>query len=278
MVRTLTGGNGAAVLAVTLAVSVAVVPAAFLATSVNVVDVVALTVIVVEPLRLRAVPLMVADAALVVCQVTSAVVALCLVAVMVAVGAAAGTVAVSVAVVPAAFLATSVNVVDVVALTVIVVEPLRLRAVPLMVADAALVVCQVTSAVVGLCLVAVMVAVGAAAATVAVSVAVVPAAFLATSVNVVDVVALTVLVAEPFKATAAPLRVADVALVVCQVTSAVVGLCLVAVMVAVGAAAGTVAVSVAVVPAAFLATSVNVVDVVALTVLVAEPLRLRRRH
>ena len=47
--------------------------------------------------------------------------------------------------------------------------------------------------------------------TVAVSVAVVPAAFLATSVNVVDVVALTVLVAEPLKATAAPLRVADVA-------------------------------------------------------------------
>ena len=128
----------------------------------NVVDVVALTVIVDEPFRARAVPLIVADMALVVCQVTRAVVALCLVAVMLAVGAvvAGATVAVSVAVAPAAFLATSVNVVDVVELTDIVVEPLRATAVPLMVADMALVVCQVTSAVVALCLVAVMLAVG----------------------------------------------------------------------------------------------------------------------
>jgi hypothetical protein len=137
LVRTLTGGSGAAVLTDTVAVSFAVVPAAFLATSVNVVDVVALTVIVAEPFRLRAVPLIVADVALVVVQVTSAVVALCLVAVMLAVGAIAGTVAVSVAVVPAAFRATSLNVVDVVALTVIVAEPFRLRAVPLIVADVA---------------------------------------------------------------------------------------------------------------------------------------------
>ena len=85
--RTLTGGSGAVVPADTVAVSVAVAPAAFLATSVNVVDVVALTDIVVEPSRLRAVPLMVADMALVVCQVTRAVVAVSLVAVMVAVGA-----------------------------------------------------------------------------------------------------------------------------------------------------------------------------------------------
>jgi hypothetical protein len=220
----------------TVAVSVVVVPAAFLATSVNVVDVVALTVLVAEPFKATAAPLRVADVAPVVCQVTRAVVALCLVAVTLAVGATAGTVAVSVAVVPAAFLATRVNVVDVVALTVIVVEPFRLRAVPLMVAEVALVVCQVTSAVVALCLVAVILAVGAVvpAATVAVSVAVVPAAFLATSVNVVDVVELTDIVVEPFRATAVPLMVADVARVVCQVTSAVVALCLVAVMLAVG--------------------------------------------
>jgi hypothetical protein len=59
-----------------------------------------------------------------------------------------------------------------------------------------------------------------ATVTVALSVAVAPAEFLATIVNVV--VALTGTVVEPSTGTAVPLRVAEVALLVCQLTTALV--------------------------------------------------------
>jgi hypothetical protein len=66
------------------------------------------------------------------------------------------------------------------------------------------------------------------------SVAVAPLELLATIVNVVC--PLTAMVVEPSTATEAPLRVADVALLVCQVTTARFVPCIVASMLAVGAA------------------------------------------
>ena len=91
----------------------------------------------------------------------------------------------------------------------------------MMVADTALVVCHVTRARVDVSSDAWIAAVGAGGpiVTVALAVAVAPLAFRATRVNVV--VAVTAIVVEPLTGTAVPLSVADTALVVCQVTTAV---------------------------------------------------------
>ena len=149
------------------------------------------------------------------------------------------TVALCVAVAPLALVATRVKVV--VAEIGTVVDPLSGTVLPLIRALAALVVDQVTSAVVGFCKLAVICAVGAAAGgvtvTVALWVAVAPLALRATSVNVV--VADTGIVVDPLRPTGAPLMVAVVALVVDQVIKAVVGFCRVAVICAVGGAGST---------------------------------------
>jgi len=152
---------------VTVAVALceAVAPLEFVATSAKVV--VAERVTDVDPLSATAAPLIAALAALVVCHVTRAVVAFCMVAVIAAVGAGAGagvTVAVALceAVAPLAPVATSANVV--VAERVTDVDPLSATAAPLIAALTALVVCHVTRAVVAFCMVAVICAVGAAVA------------------------------------------------------------------------------------------------------------------
>ena len=67
---------------------------------------------------------------------------------------------------------------------------------------------------------------GGVSVTVALAWAVAPLALLATIANVV--VAVTVCVCEPLAPTATPLIVTDVALVVCQLTSAVLADCSVA--------------------------------------------------
>ena len=108
----------------------------------------------------------------------------------------------------------------------------------MIVADVALAVCHVTSAVVLFWSVAVICAVGAGAVvgvTVALAVAVRLSAARATNVKVVCPVTATDV--EPLRPTAVPLIVADVALAVCHVTSAVVLFWSVAVICAVGAGA-----------------------------------------
>jgi len=225
---------------VAVALCVAVAPLAPVATSVNVV--VAERVTSVDPLSATAAPLSAALTAFVVCHVTRAVVAFCMVAVIAAVGAGVGagvTVAVALreAVAPLELVATSVNVVVVAIVTGM--DPLSATAEPFNVALTAFVVCHVTRAVVAFCMVAVIVAVGAgvgAGVTVAVALreAVAPLELVATSVNVVVVA--TVTDVDPLSATAVPLIVALTALVVCHDTSAVVAFCMVAVICAVGAA------------------------------------------
>jgi hypothetical protein len=144
------------------------------------------------------------------------------------------TVALAVAVRPSAARAVIVNVV--VPLTATDDDPDGPTAVPLIDADTALVVCQLTRAVPFACRVAVIWAVGAAVVgvTVALAVAVRPSAARAVIVNVVCDETATV--AEPVKPTSVPLMLADVAFVVCQLTSAEVADCIVAVICAVGAA------------------------------------------
>jgi hypothetical protein len=108
----------------------------------------------------------------------------------------------------------------VVALTATEVVPLTATETPLIVVLTALVVCHVTTALLP-CSAAWIAAVGAGVedtVTVALAVAVAPAAFLATIVKVV--VPLTGTVVVPFTATVWPLIVADTALVVCHVTTA----------------------------------------------------------
>ena len=143
-------------------------------------------------------------------------------------------------------------------------DPSNAMALPFSVADVALVVVQVTKAVVGESSDALIAAVGAPVlvlpATVALWVAVWPVALRATIVNVV--VPDTGMLVDPLAATALPLIVTDVALFVDQVTRAEVDDSNVALIVAVGAGVGvlpattTVALAVAVWPAALRATIV----------------------
>ena len=258
---------------VTVALAVAVRPSAARAVIVKVV--VALTGTDVDPESPTSFPLIDAETALLVCQFTTAVSLFCSVAVICAVGAGVigVTVALAVAVRPSAARATSVNVVC--SETAMLVDPLSPTADPLIVADAAFAVCQVTNAVVLFCSVAVICAVGAGAmgVTVALAVAVRPSAARATSVNVVCPE--TAMLVDPLSPTAVPLIVAEVALLVCHVTNAVVLFCSVAVICAVGAGAMgvTVAFAVAVRPSVARATSVNVVcpDTVMLSIRSARP-------
>jgi hypothetical protein len=155
--------GGGVVGTVTVALAVAVAPEALRAVMVNVV--VALICTVVLPLTGTDVPLIEALVALVVCQLTAAVLEPWSEAWMVAVGAPEGggvfgtvTVALAVAVAPVALRAVMVKVVVPVMLTVCV--PLTATVTPLIVADAALVVCHVTRALVLFTSEAWMVAVG----------------------------------------------------------------------------------------------------------------------
>ncbi len=258
----------------TVTFAVAVWPAVLRATIVNVVA--PETAIPADPLGPTALPLMVAEVALVVDQVTFAQVGDSSVAWIVAVGAVVEpppplppTVTFAVAVWPAVLRATIVNVVA--PETAIPADPLGPTALPLMVAEVALVVDQVTFAQVGDSSVAWIVAVGAVVEpppplppTVTFAVAVWPAVLRATIVNVVAPE--TAIPADPLGPTALPLMVAEVALVVDQVTFAQVGDSSVAWIVAVGAVVEpppplppTVTFAVAVWPAVLRATIVNVV-------------------
>jgi len=215
----LDGAPGAAwVGTVTVALALAVRPSAAVPTNVKVV--VALTVTLDEPESATALPLIAADAALVVCHVTVARLLAPNVAVICAVGAetvVGVTVALAEAVWPTLFFATKVKVVWPV--TVIVLLPARPTPEPLMVADVALPVCQVTVAALLAPMAAVICADGAAAGdTEALAVATWPVALRAVSVNVVGLAIVTVV--EPDNATPVPLIDADVALPVCHVTVA----------------------------------------------------------
>ena len=148
--------------------------------------------------------------------------------------AAVGTVTVALAVAVAPFAPTAVIVKVVVPLTATDVDPDGPTETPLIDADTALVVCQLTSALPPW-RVAVICAVGGAVlgVTVALAGAVRPSAARAVIVNVVCEETATE--AEPVRPTVVPLILADVAFAVCHDTSADVADCIVAVMFAVGA-------------------------------------------